>query len=171
MTVDRLCECKGCLEVDLLTLKFVAHVGEVAFQKVKRHVELAGLDVILVHRMLKNDVPIPEYALVSEPALVGFEDALRSRAQLLEHDFEGLGRTPTHDLDLSHLPPPEDPLQRSLAARWLDRLVLTWKSLPYWLGVKSPCATFRNVEGEIVARALPAAEPAERRQRPRPTGP
>ena len=36
----------------------VAHDGEVAFQRVKHLTELAGMDVILVHRMLKNDVPV-----------------------------------------------------------------------------------------------------------------
>jgi len=43
------------------------HVGEVADQKVKRHVELAGFDVILVHRMLKNMVPVAEYVLMTDP--------------------------------------------------------------------------------------------------------
>nr|WP_223740804.1 DUF2652 domain-containing protein [Corallococcus sp. AS-1-12] len=35
------------------TLKFVAHAGEVAFQKVKHLTELAGVDVILVHREVR----------------------------------------------------------------------------------------------------------------------
>ena len=52
---DIACECASCAQLDNLSLKFVAHEGEVAEQKVKRHVELAGVDVILVHRMLKND--------------------------------------------------------------------------------------------------------------------
>jgi len=33
-------------------------------QKVKRLTELAGVDVIVVHRMLKNAVPVPEYLLI-----------------------------------------------------------------------------------------------------------
>ena len=52
-----LCDCASCAQLDNLSLKFVAHEGEVAEQRVKRNIELAGVDVILVHRMLKNEVP------------------------------------------------------------------------------------------------------------------
>src|SRR6201985_1522134 len=41
------CECASCEQLDQLSLKFVVHLGEVAEQKVKRHVELVGVDVIL----------------------------------------------------------------------------------------------------------------------------
>ena len=61
-----MCTCDGCTQAGELKLKFVAHVGEVAFQKVKRYTELAGVDVILVHRLLKNSVPIPEYVLMTD---------------------------------------------------------------------------------------------------------
>ena len=49
-----------------LKLKFVAHVGEVATQTIKRRRKLVGMDVIHVHRLLKNPVQVPEYVLVSE---------------------------------------------------------------------------------------------------------
>src|SRR5688500_11201445 len=42
---DRACTCDGCLQSGELKLKFVLHAGEIAFQKIKRHTELAGLDV------------------------------------------------------------------------------------------------------------------------------
>ena len=61
LSIDRVCNCDGCVQVGTLKLKFVAHLGEIAFQKVKRYTELAGVDVILVHRLLKNSVPVPEY--------------------------------------------------------------------------------------------------------------
>ena len=61
LDTDRVCSCDGCVQAGQLNLKFVAHVGEVAFQKVKRYTELAGVDVIFVHRLLKNGVPVPEY--------------------------------------------------------------------------------------------------------------
>ena len=61
-----LCPCKGCTQVDNLTLKFVAHVGDVATQTVRQRRTLVGFDVIFVHRLLKNPVQIPEYVLLSE---------------------------------------------------------------------------------------------------------
>src|SRR3954468_7198016 len=61
-----LCPCDGCAQADDLKLKFVAHVGEVAVQTIKRRRKLVGIDVILVHRLLKNAVALPEYVLMSE---------------------------------------------------------------------------------------------------------
>ena len=61
-----LCPCESCTQTSELKLKFVAHVGEVAIQKIKRRRKLVGLAVIFVHRLLKNPVPVPEYVLLSE---------------------------------------------------------------------------------------------------------
>src|SRR3954447_13124920 len=61
-----LCPCDGCTQADNLKLKFVAHVGEVATQTIRDRRKLVGIDVILVHRLLKNSVPAPEYVLCSE---------------------------------------------------------------------------------------------------------
>ncbi len=61
-----MCPCGSCTQTSDLKLKFVAHVGEVATQTIKRRRKLVGMDVIFVHRLLKNPVPVPEYVLVSE---------------------------------------------------------------------------------------------------------
>src|SRR5690348_2778976 len=39
LELDRMCTCNGCLQVGALTLKFVTHSGEVAFQRVKHLTE------------------------------------------------------------------------------------------------------------------------------------
>ena len=61
-----LCPCDGCTQATNLKLKFVAHIGEVATQTIRQRRKLVGIDVILVHRMLKNPVEVPEYVLLSE---------------------------------------------------------------------------------------------------------
>ncbi|MET0726388.1 MAG: DUF2652 domain-containing protein, partial [Leifsonia sp.] len=61
-----LCPCSGCKEAANLKLKFVAHIGDVATQRIRQQIKLVGIDVILVHRLLKNPVTIPEYVLLSE---------------------------------------------------------------------------------------------------------
>jgi hypothetical protein len=66
LSIDRTCTCEGCTQVEQLTLKFVVHQGEVALQRVKHFTELGGVDVIVVHRMLKNAVPLREYVLMTE---------------------------------------------------------------------------------------------------------
>ncbi len=50
------CECKACVAMGDLDFKFVVHYGEMVKQKIGGREELAGRDVILVHRLLKNTV-------------------------------------------------------------------------------------------------------------------
>jgi uncharacterized protein YndB with AHSA1/START domain len=48
------CKCKACHGMQQLDLKFVVHHGEFIKQRMAGREELAGRDVILVHRLLKN---------------------------------------------------------------------------------------------------------------------
>lgn len=50
------CECQACVAMGDLDFKFVIHHGEMVKQKMGGREELAGRDVILVHRLLKNTV-------------------------------------------------------------------------------------------------------------------
>jgi uncharacterized protein YndB with AHSA1/START domain len=50
------CECQACSQMQSLDVKFVVHHGEFIRQKMSGREELAGRDVILIHRLLKNDV-------------------------------------------------------------------------------------------------------------------
>src|SRR5919201_937998 len=83
LVVANLCPCAGWSQAGALTLKFVAHAGDVVVQTVRRRKTLVGPDVILVHRLLKNAVPIPEYILFSEDLYSG------GGAARLEHELEG----------------------------------------------------------------------------------
>src|SRR5438477_1516758 len=64
------CECNACVRIPDLNLKFVVHHGQAIRQKVAGRDELLGSDVIVVHRLLKNDVVerlgIDAYALITE---------------------------------------------------------------------------------------------------------
>jgi hypothetical protein len=64
--ISRLCNCATCGSVSKLTLKFIVHYGGVTFHKVKEFEKLFGTDVILAHRLLKNDVPEKEYLLITD---------------------------------------------------------------------------------------------------------
>jgi len=50
------CECNACRQMQTLDLKFVCHHGEFISHRMSGREELAGRDVILVHRLLKNAV-------------------------------------------------------------------------------------------------------------------
>ncbi|MBC6991082.1 DUF2652 domain-containing protein [Hymenobacter sp. BT491] len=52
-----------------LTLKIIVHYGRVSIAQIREHTKLMGRDLIVVHRLLKNDVTGSEYALFSEDYL------------------------------------------------------------------------------------------------------
>ena len=63
----RNCGCEACGNTAKLKLKAFVHAGEIAIKKVRQFEELAGEDVILIHRLLKNSVPAREYVLLTDP--------------------------------------------------------------------------------------------------------
>jgi hypothetical protein len=67
------CECNACVRIPDLDLKFVVHHGLAIEQAVAGRKELAGADVIVVHRLLKNDVHerfgLGAYALFTQASL------------------------------------------------------------------------------------------------------
>lgn len=146
LRVNTLCPCDGCQQAGNLKIKLVGHVGSVALQKVKQLTELAGVDVIVVHRMLKNNVPLPEYLLMTTPAHALMGSPLRERAAPLELDLADLGATPAFYLDLADctdaLPPPR---KLSPLARLARHISLGLRTLPYELGLRKACVGFRNV--------------------------
>lgn len=66
---QRICHCGACSSAYNLKLKFVVHHGEIEFIQVKDSKKPYGSHVIQVHRLLKNNVPIEEYALFTENVL------------------------------------------------------------------------------------------------------
>ncbi len=152
---EALCDCRSCEQLGSLSLKFVAHVGEVAEQKVKRHMELAGVDVILVHRMLKNSVPIPEYVLMTDAVAECLDESMRKVSMPLTHNFEGIGETSTFYVDLATSGvPAAEPVRRAFG-RLPAKLNLAVKTSPFLLGLKKPAVGFRNL-----GRGAPAQLPA-----------
>ncbi|HUQ66680.1 MAG TPA: DUF2652 domain-containing protein [Flavitalea sp.] len=62
----RICMCSACRQADSLTLKVVTHKGIFSTYKVKEYSKLIGPDIITVHHLLKNEIPIHEYWLISD---------------------------------------------------------------------------------------------------------
>jgi hypothetical protein len=106
-----LCPCDSCTQTSELKLKFVAHVGEVAVQKIRRRRKLVGMDVILVHRLLKNSVPVPEYVLLSEDVYRdGGTPPPEPVARELSQDVDGIGPVRTYYLEVQDLAAPLGPV-------------------------------------------------------------
>ena len=60
------CGCEPCTQSKNLRLKICAHKGNFSLNKIRNFEELSGEDVILTHRMLKNDINSSEYWLVTD---------------------------------------------------------------------------------------------------------
>ena len=60
------CGCEPCIQSKNLKLKIVVHKGIFEINKMRNFEEISGEDVILTHRMLKNDIKSNEYWLVTE---------------------------------------------------------------------------------------------------------
>ncbi len=59
----RICNCGACTAAIGLTLKFVVHEGDFSFINVNQSKKPYGADVILAHRLLKNNINSEEYVL------------------------------------------------------------------------------------------------------------
>jgi hypothetical protein len=62
---DTVCQCGACQSATNLTLKFIAHYGHIKEIKVAQFVKATGVDMIVAHRLLKNDVDSHEYILIT----------------------------------------------------------------------------------------------------------
>jgi hypothetical protein len=135
-----MCPCKSCTQTSDLKLKFVAHVGDVATQTIKRRKKLVGMDVIYVHRLLKNPVKVPEYLLISDDL---FRDGGMASSELVMQEsaqyLEGIGRVQTHFVDVEDiaapLAPPPDP---SWPRRIGGTLGMVGRGLPHVLPHRRP---------------------------------
>jgi hypothetical protein len=99
------CECNACVRIPELNLKFVVHHGMILRQRVAGREELLGPDVILVHRLLKNDViasmGIEAYALLSQQCVDAMDvdvSALGMRASSETYEQIGTVSVWVHDL-------------------------------------------------------------------------
>jgi hypothetical protein len=132
-----LCPCNGCEQADNLKLKFVAHVGDVAAQTIRGRRKLVGIDVIHVHRLLKNPVQVPEYVLFSEELYQTGGEALFAPVSELSVDLEGIGPVLTYHVDIADvagsLPALPDPRLLERLGRTLD---VAGRGLPYMLGLR-----------------------------------
>ena len=100
------CECTACSRIPDLDLKFVVHHGAAILQKVAGRQELLGSDVIVVHRLLKNEVVdelgIPAYALISQQCVDASDldpIALGMREHAETYDRIGEVKVWVHDLE------------------------------------------------------------------------
>lgn len=141
------CSCHACDHTHDLQLKQVVHVGEVAIEQIGRFEKLFGLDVILVHRMLKNSVPSKEYVMMTERLYKNMREFFGLEPERRKETFEGVGEVETLVFYPSRLSParntevlPPAGIVEKLA--W--RAEITTGFMMDYLGLKKGKGEFKN---------------------------
>ena len=62
---QRICQCGACINSNSLSLKFIIHYGNISINHVKDRSKLFGKDLIVAHRLMKNDISLKEYVLIT----------------------------------------------------------------------------------------------------------
>jgi Protein of unknown function (DUF2652) len=102
MTRSTTCPCAACAAIGSLGLKFIGHFGSYVVEPDSDRVDLAGPDVILVHRLLKNSISDDDgpqaYALFTDPCLSQMSSSLALPMHSETYDSFGETRGGVHDL-------------------------------------------------------------------------
>lgn len=128
LQAENSCPCEACMGIHNLNLKVISHHGSILRHKVRKFEEVSGFDLVIAHRLLKNNVEGSRYLLASEAAWNRY-----GADQPVEHgveDCEGVGEVPVvvlrdaADLLVQDLPPPKVTLARRLKEWWGKHLVV-----------------------------------------------
>jgi len=136
------CRCEACGGLRQLDLKAVVHFGEAAIKQVHQFTELAGPEVIVAHRLLKNSVPQHQYILLTDAFYQLLGPQAGQAPELRSEHAEGIGRVSVHVQcpGISVVPQPER------FSAWVgirQRLWLDWYALTRRLGRRA--APFKHL--------------------------
>jgi hypothetical protein len=102
MARNTTCPCSACAAIGSLDLKFVCHYGTFVIDAEAGGVDLAGSDVILVHRLLKNTVSesagVKAYALLTGACLQHLPETLDLPRHEEHYESFGVTTCGVHDL-------------------------------------------------------------------------
>jgi len=106
---NRICNCGACSTATRLSLKFIVHKSEIGFTTINKNKKPFGPGLIVIHRLLKNKIKLPEYILFSENMFRGIEDYKKknntSKVSFLEgsESYKSIGRINYKYVDYSPL--------------------------------------------------------------------
>ncbi len=102
---DRICQCGACSTANELSLKFVYHYGITTIGKIGIHEKLFGSDVTLTHKLLKNNIPVHDYLLLTTPPR--FSEEFKKPDWMLVkegfYEYTGIGVVPYNYISLAPL--------------------------------------------------------------------
>lgn len=66
---EGICDCGACKTLKKLSLKFIVHSGELCSIMINNYCKIFGFDLIIAHRLLKNNIDSNEYILFTNKFL------------------------------------------------------------------------------------------------------
>ena len=88
------CPCDACKQMGNLRLKSFVHYGDFVIKQVSRFEEIAGENVILAHRLMKNSINASEYILFTENVKQICDLDYLGKIENGTEDCEGMGKIP-----------------------------------------------------------------------------
>lgn len=132
---SNVCGCVACQSMVSLRLKLIGHYGTVVQSTVAGFTEVSGVDVIVLHRLLKNTVKGSEYILLTEEAFQFLSPAGTYQAH--REKYDDVGDINLRLLDLQPNPPAD--ARPRFSIRDMGRK-LTY-DIRYWMSRKHHPAT------------------------------
>ncbi len=123
------CGCEPCSQSKDLKLKIVAHRGNFIMQKIRNFEEITGEDIILTHRLLKNNLNSNEYWLVTKEFSHKLSSNQKNRFSTSTHKLENFGKMKLNHLEFNTGEPINEKIRsRSRAVNWLAQASYFTKS-------------------------------------------
>lgn len=139
-----LCKCEACRQVGQLKIKVVLHRGEAAFSKLRQFTKVAGEDVILAHRLLKNSIASDEYILMTEPFVQACPNLEGLPLERRREHAEGLGDVTVYVLDLAQ----RGVVSAAERSRWVKvKTMFAMELYLLWRLLVSSQRTFKSLDG------------------------
>lgn len=118
LKISNVCSCGACQNIDKLELKVIAHYGSASLQKISSFRELSGIDVIVLHRLLKNHIPLKRYFLMTEAAYQHMLIPEHIKMTKSEETYNDVGTLPIYVCEPPFVNPDELPYKTTMLQKF-----------------------------------------------------
>jgi hypothetical protein len=87
-----MCACRACRSIDSLDLKMFVHCGRAARFEFRGSTDHFGVDMIVLHRLMKNSVNSDRFIMLTDAAQTNVAFPVELPSYLIDEDLRGYGR-------------------------------------------------------------------------------
>ncbi len=151
---QRICQCGACANVNGLALKFIIHYGDISRKQVKSFSKLFGKDLVVAHRLMKNEIVPDEYVLITHQLLNACFSWVEMKQIAWEDPSEGEEHYDFGTVKYCYLS--MEPLSAHIPSPTLEDFALsnTSKSLEVEAVIKAPMEMVFDIASDTRAKQL-----------------